>query len=57
MRDLFDDYLSSQLGVATGWLCFLMLLVAGSTPVWGRLAFGFHPTLDQLLLVGCLKPA
>lgn len=57
MRDLLGGYFSSRLGVATGWFCFLVLAIAATTPVWGRFAFGFHPTLDQLLLIGCLPPA
>ncbi|MGQ3353309.1 MAG: hypothetical protein ACT6XY_02520 [Phreatobacter sp.] len=49
-------YLGSPLGIATGWFCFAVLAVVATAPVWGRIAFGFHPTLDQLLLIGCLTP-
>jgi hypothetical protein len=30
------------------WIAFALALVLATAPVWGRLAYGFNPTFDQL---------
>lgn len=35
------------------WLLFALGLVFATAPVWRIWVFGFHPTLDELLLVLC----
>ena len=37
-----------------GWLLFGAAVVLATSPVWRQLAFGFSPTLDQLLQIVCL---
>jgi hypothetical protein len=35
---------------------FAMGVAAATFPLWRLLVFGFHPTLDELLRIGCLQP-
>jgi len=33
---------------------FAVGAVFATLPVWGRVLFGFHPTLDELLRITCI---
>jgi hypothetical protein len=42
--------------VALPWIFFGMAVVLATEPVWRLAAFGFNPTLDDLLQIVCFGP-
>ena len=39
------------------WGAFALALIGGTAPVWQRAAYGFNPTLDDLLRVALCRTA
>jgi hypothetical protein len=43
----------SPIVIALIWLGFAVMLMLATKPVWGRLIFGYQPTLEELLSLRC----